>query len=254
MGSAELPLIATAHVVGSVKLHHGISTGDGEMPVFQLTHEFKDHFFPVNDVHFAQRNPWMATCANDTIVNLFDIEKGQLCRSFIGGHQSFVTKCLINKQENMLLSAGADCQLYMWDIRQNKFIYRQTAHPEPITALDISFDSSMIVTAAYDGYVRLWDTHKAACIKTIVSETGSTSAVSACQLTPNSQHLFIANMNGTCGLYDLNSNLLKSYLGHSNEEYCIDLCLARTNNLRGGRTILMTGSEDGMLCGWDLMS
>ena len=112
----------------------------------------------------------------------------------------------------------------------------------------------MIVTAAYDGYVRLWDTHKAACIKTIVSETGSTSAVSACQLTPNSQHLFIANMNGTCGLYDLNSNLLKSYLGHSNEEYCIDLCLARTNNLRGGRTILMTGSEDGMLCGWDLMS
>ena len=84
--------------------------------------------------------------------------------------------------------------------------------------------------------------------------SGPTSAVSACRLTPNSQHLFIANMNGQLGLYDLNSNLLKAYLGHSNEEYCIDLCMARTNDLRGGRTILMTGSEDGMLCGWDLMS
>ena len=59
----------------------------------------------------------MATCANDTIVNLFDIDKGQLCRSFIGGHQSFVTKCLINKHENMLLSVGADNFLFIWDIR-----------------------------------------------------------------------------------------------------------------------------------------
>lgn len=154
----------------------------------------------------------------------------------------------------MLLSVGADNFLFLWDIRQNKVIQKLLAHPEPITALDISFDSTMIVTAAYDGYVRLWDTHKATCIKTIVSETGSTSAVSACKLTPNSHYIFIANMNGQLGMYDLQSNLVKAYLGHSNAEYCIDLCLAKMNNLRSGRTALLTGSEDGRLCGWDLMS
>ena len=103
----------------------------------------------------------------------------------------------------MLLSVGADNFLFLWDIRQNKVIQKLLAHPEPISALDISHDSSMIVTAAYDGYVRLWDTHKATCIKTIVSETGSTSAVSACKLTPNSKFVFIANMNGELGMYDL---------------------------------------------------
>ena len=133
-------------------------------------------------------------------------------------------------------------------------IQKLLAHPEPITALDISFDSSMIMTAAYDGYVRLWDTHKATCIKTIVSESGSTSAVSACQLTPNSNYLFIANMNGQLGMYDLQSNMMKGYLGHSNSEYCIDICLAKLNNLRSGRSVLLAGSEDGRLCAWDLMS
>ena len=154
----------------------------------------------------------------------------------------------------MLLSTGSDNTLFIWDIRQNKVIQKIIAHPEPITALDISFDSSMIMTAAYDGYIRLWDTHKAVCIKTIVSETGSTSAVSACKLTPNSKNLFIANMNGQLGLYDLQSNLLKAYMGHKNEEYCIDISLIRLKNLRGGRSVLLTGSEDGKLVGWDLMS
>ena len=115
--------MATAHVVGSVKLHRPSQDQEEDGKInFEVVAEFMDHFFPVNDLFFAQRNPWLATCANDTIVNLFDIEKGQLCRSFIGGHQSFVTKCIINKHENMLLSVGADNQLYIWDIRQNKVI------------------------------------------------------------------------------------------------------------------------------------
>jgi len=55
-------------------------------------------------------------------------------------------------------------------------------------------------------------------------------------------------------MYDLQSNLIKAYLGHSNSEYCIDLCVAKTANLRGGRSVLLTGSEDGRLLGWDLLS
>ena len=142
----------------------------------------------------------------------------------------------------------------VWDVRQNKVIQKLLAHPEPITSLDISFDSTMIMTAAYDGYVRLWDMHRATCIKTMVAESGSTSAVSACKLTPNSKYIFIANMNGQLGLYDLVGNLLKAYEGHENSEYCLELCLQYMPNLRGGRNILMTGSEDGRLVSWDMNS
>lgn len=61
-------------------------------------------------------------------------------------------------------------------------------------------------------------------------------------------------MNGQLGLYDLHANMVKSYLGHTNSEYCIDLCVAKTTGLRQGRSVLLTGSEDGRLCGWDMMS
>ena len=49
-------------------------------------------------------------------------------------------------------------------------------------------------------------------------------------------------------------NLLKAYEGHANSEYCLELCLQYLPNLRGGRNILMTGSEDGRLVGWDMNS
>ena len=113
----------------------------------------------------------------------------------------------------------------MWDVRQNKIIQRILAHPEPITGLDVSFDSTLIATSAYDGYVRLWDLHKATCIKTMVADCGSTQPVSTVQFTPNGEHLFIGTMNNMLGLYDLQNNLVKAYLGHTNVEAVLDLAV-----------------------------
>jgi hypothetical protein len=70
-----------------------------------------------------------------------------------------------------------------------------------MTGLDISFDSTLVCTSAYDGYVRLWDLHRATCIKTITSETGGISAVSVVKQI--GAHILIGNMNGQLGLYDL---------------------------------------------------
>jgi hypothetical protein len=67
----------------------------------------------------------------------------------------------------------------------------------------------MVVTSAYDGYVRLWDTFRSACIKTMVAESGSTSPVSICKLTNNAKYIFIGNMNDQLGLYDLDNKLIK---------------------------------------------
>jgi WD40 repeat protein len=67
----------------------------------------------------------------------------------------------------------------------------------------------MVVTSAYDGYVRLWDTFRSACIKTMVAESGSTSPVSICKLTNNGKYIFIGNMNDQLGLYDLDNKLIK---------------------------------------------
>jgi hypothetical protein len=57
-------------------------------------------------------------------------------------------------------------------------------------------------------------------------------------------------MNGQLGIYDLQGRLEKSYTGHLNNKYCIDV----TYNKFRGRQILVGGSEDGSVCVWDLQS
>jgi WD40 repeat protein len=56
-----------------------------------LKEDFKYNFFSVNDISFSPNlyQPYMATCSDDTLINLIDVEKGTLIRNFIG-HNSYV--------------------------------------------------------------------------------------------------------------------------------------------------------------------
>lgn len=89
-----------------------------------------------------------------------------------------MTHIKFNSITNVLLSAGSDNTLMLWDIRTNKSIFKILAHPEPITSIDISNDSTLISSSSFDGYVRLWDMLKGTCLKTMVAESGSTTAIS----------------------------------------------------------------------------
>jgi len=72
-----------------------------------------------------------------------------------------VTHIKFNNVTNIVLSACADNSMTLWDIRANKQIFKILAHPEPITSIDISADSTLISSSSYDCYVRLWDIVKA---------------------------------------------------------------------------------------------
>lgn len=110
---------------------------------------------------------------------------------------------------NVLLSCGTDNSLILWDIRTNKAIFKILGHPEPISSIDISFDSTMITSSSYDGLVRLWDMLKGTCLRTMVPESGSTSAIALCKLTPNSKYLLFASMNSKIGLYNYQNEHMK---------------------------------------------
>ena len=79
----------------------------------------------------------MASCADDTLINMYDINKEALLRSFIG-HTSYVSHIKFNNVSNVLLSGGADNSLILWAIRTNKSIFKLLGHPEPITSIDMS--------------------------------------------------------------------------------------------------------------------
>ena len=141
----------------------------------------------------------------------------------------------------------------LWDVRSNKQIFRILAHPEPITSIDISTDSSLISSSSYDCYVRLWDMIKGQFLKTMMADAGSKDPISFCRMTPNhSQYLLFGNINSTMGLYNYQSELIKDYKGHVNNQYLIDAKFFK--NKETGKYLIMSGSEDGTIYGWDMNS
>lgn len=57
-------------------------------------------------------------------------------------------------------------------------------------------------------------------------------------------------MNGQLGLYDLQGKIKKSYSGHVNKDFCMDVGCYKYK----GSTVLIGGSEDGSVCMWDLQT
>jgi len=158
---------------------------------------------------------------------------------------------MFNCVSNVMLSSSADNSIILWDIRTNKAIYKILAHPEPITAIDISPDSTLILSSSYDGLVRFWDMVKGTCLKTMMAESGSNFAVSDCKFAPNGKYFLISSMNEKLGLYNYENEQLKSYTGKQNNNLAIEAKIVKDSQ---GQSVVMSGSEDGRLITWDLNS
>ena len=86
-----------------------------------------------------------------------------------------------------------------------------------------------------------------------MADAGSKDPISFCRMSPvNSEYMLFGNMNSTMGLYNTQNDLLKEYKGHVNECYQIDAKYIK--NSKTGRYMILSGSEDGYLYGWDLNS
>lgn len=64
--------------------------------------------------------------------------------------------------------------------------------------------------------------------------------------------MLLGSMNSTMGLYNYQNDLLKLYKGHKNEFYPIEAKFVK--NRKTGRHLILSGSEDGYIYGWDLNS
>ena len=94
---------------------------------------------------------------------------------------------------------------------------------------------------------------KSQCLKTMMADAGSKDAIGFCKMTPQtSEHMLFGSMNSTIGLYNYNNDLLKDYKGHRNDKYPLDAKFVKCK--KTGNQMILAGSEDGNLYGWDLNS
>lgn len=131
-----------------------------------------------------------------------------------------------------------------------------SAHSDPISSLDLSFDDTIIVSGSYDGLIRLFDTETGGCLKTLIyDKEGSSFPISHVCFSPNSKYILSSSLDGVLRLWDyMNNKVLKTYRNVDGlpiaEKYSLGTNFIVYNN----ESMINSGDEQGNILFWDIQS
>lgn len=109
----------------------------------------------VNHVSFSPDGRYIASCAFDNSIKLWDGIRG----TFIGtlrGHVAPVYQCAWSADNRLLVSCSKDTTLKVWDIKSKKLNVDLPGHSDEVYAVDWSMDGKRVASGGKDKMVRLW--------------------------------------------------------------------------------------------------
>lgn len=184
------------------------------------------------------------------------------------GHANYVLTLAFSPKGNVLASGSADESIHLWDVRSRRVLRVLPAHGDPVNGVDFSRDGTLVASCAADGLVRVWDAGSGQCLRTFFHE--DTPAVGAVRFAPNGRFVATWMLDGAVRLWDYvgkggndastgRARCVKTFLGHKNEK--VSLVGAFGTYFAQGerdeamkRAFLVSGSEDGALMLWDVVS
>jgi WD40 repeat protein len=120
-----------------------------------LERDFKDaHSDTVFGVDFSRDGQYLASCAADKFVKVFETRSGKQVRSF-EGHTNQVLGVSWKADGSLLASAGADNQIKVWNFETGEQQRSIASHTKQVTSIQFLGTSFNIVTASGDKTVRL---------------------------------------------------------------------------------------------------
>ena len=87
------------------------------------------------------------------------VEKGggTLLNTYEGHtHESFPLECTFSHTDEHVLGASEDGAVVCWDLVEGKVVHRIEAHSRPVSSLAYHPSKTMLLTASYDGLVKVW--------------------------------------------------------------------------------------------------
>ncbi|NME72133.1 caspase family protein [Flammeovirga aprica] len=85
-------------------------------------------------------------------------QSSNITLTFSQGHLGEVTSLDISKDASLVISAGKDKKIKVWDIEQERLLRTINAHEIEITDIALSYDKRYIVSSGTDHKVKVWET------------------------------------------------------------------------------------------------
>lgn len=123
-----------------------------------------------------------ASCGDDKLVKLWDVEARRCARTFFD-HEAPVRDVVFSYDGTCLVSAGEDRAINVWDARSYALLQHYTAHDKPVTALAIDIDGRYLASASADASLKLYDLRRGQLLYTL---RGHKAALGCTSFAPNS--------------------------------------------------------------------
>ncbi|KAL3492213.1 WD40-repeat-containing domain protein [Aspergillus germanicus] len=246
--SPDAGMIASGGADGAIKVWD-TSTG-------KLIHTFEGHLAGVSTISWAPDGATIASGSDDKTIRLWNVLTGKAHRTPFLGHHNYVYSIAFSPKGNMLASGSYDEAVFLWDVRSARVMKSLPAHSDPVSGIDVVWDGTLIASCATDGLIRIWDTATGQCLRTLVHEDNP--PVTAVKFSPNGKYVLAWTLDDCVRLWDyVEGRCLKTYQGHTNRKYSLVGgfgVYGQTTPRSPGYAFAVSGSEDGAVLCWDVVS
>ena len=213
---------------------------------------FEGHLAGISTLAWAPDSKTIASGSDDKSIRLWDVPTGKAHPHPLVGHHNYIYSIAFSPKGNILVSGSYDEAVFLWDIRTRRILRSLPAHSDPVGGVDFIRDGTLIVSCSGDGLIRIWDTGTGQCLRTLVHEDNA--PVTSVRFSPNGKFVLAWTLDACIRLWDyVEGRCVKTYQGHTNGKYSIGGAFGVYGEERE-RAFVVSGSEDGGLFVWDVVS
>ncbi|XP_078407390.1 uncharacterized protein LOC144686121 [Cetorhinus maximus] len=88
-----------------------------------------------------------------------------------------VNQCSFSSDGKLLLTGSDDFNVCVWDVEEEKLLFKVTGHTGPVKACAFSVDSTLFATGSYDCTVRVWNMKAEECLHILQGHSRSVETV-----------------------------------------------------------------------------
>ena len=154
----------------------------------------------------------VVTGSRDTILRIWNVQKGTLLGELSQGHQGRAVA--VSPDDGRVASGGQDGTIMIWDVESKQIVFKLVKHTDDVKCVCFSPDGKRLASGSSDRTAVIWDT-KAGTVLTTLAVEGLPNMVMSVAFSPEGLKLALATSGGIIRVYRTdNAKLLLKFKAH----------------------------------------
>ncbi|CAO2647417.1 Nn.00g083390.m01.CDS01 [Neocucurbitaria sp. VM-36] len=209
-----------------------------------LVNKYTAHGYEVLSIDVNAANDRFVSTGGDKTVFLWDVQTAQTVRRWTG-HAGRVNRGVFGGDGDSIIATGSfDGTVRIWDAKSNSQKPIMTLDDAKDSITDVAVYDAEILASSVDGRVRSYDLRMGMCQVDVIGYPCTSLSVSK-----KGTEVLVGALDSTVRLMDrTNGELLKAY----RDDAFVNKDLRVRSSLGLNDSVVVSGSDDGMIFAWDL--